>query len=77
LGQKFTGVISSVTAFGIFVTLEDIYVEGLVHVTALKNDYYHFDEQSYSLFGERSKIRYCLGDVVTVLVARVGLDERR
>ena len=77
LGQKFSGVISSVTAFGVFVTLEDIYVEGLVHVTALKNDYYHFDEQSYSLCGERSKIRYCLGDVVTVLVARVGLDERR
>ena len=77
LGQQFSGIISSVTAFGIFVTLNDVFVEGLVHVTALKNDYYHYDEQSHSLFGERSKKRYCLGDIVTVIVARVGLDERK
>ena len=77
IGQKFMGVISSVTAFGIFVTLDEVFVEGLVHVTALDNDYYHFDEQSHCLSGERNKKRYCLGDEVTVLVARVGLDERK
>ena len=49
----------------------------MVHVTALKNDYYHYDEQSHCLFGERSKRRYSLGDTVTVVVARVGLDERK
>lgn len=77
LGQQFKGVINSVTAFGIFVTLDDIFVEGLVHVTALKNDYYHYDEQSHCLFGEKSKIRYSLGDEVEVIVSRVGLDERK
>ena len=77
LGQTFPGVINSVTAFGIFVTLDEISVEGLVHVTALKNDYYHYDEQSHCLFGERSKQRYSLGDAVSVVVARVGLDERK
>jgi len=77
LGQQFNGVINSVTAFGIFVTLDDIFVEGLVHVTALKNDYYHYDEQSHCLFGEKSKIRYSLGDQVQVIVSRVGLDERK
>ena len=77
LGQQFSGVINSVTAFGFFVTLDDVFVEGLVHVTALKNDYYHYDEQSHCLFGERSKKRYSLGDAVKVIVARVGLDERK
>lgn len=77
IGEKFTGVISSVTAFGIFITLDEVFVEGLVHVTALANDYYHYDEQSQSLFGERGKKRYCLGDAVDIIVARVGLDERK
>ncbi len=77
LGQHFTGVINSVTAFGFFVILDDVFVEGLVHVTALKNDYYHYDEQSHCLFGEKSKIRYSLGDTVDVIVARVSLDERK
>ncbi len=77
LGQQYFGIISSVTTFGFFVTLNEIFVEGLVHVTALRNDYYHFDEPSHCLFGERSKKRYCLGDVVKVIVARVSLDERK
>lgn len=77
LGKQFSGVISSVTAFGFFVTLDGIFVEGLVHVTSLSSDYYHYDEASRCLFGERSKKHYRLGDAVNVIVSRVGLDERK
>lgn len=77
LGQIFPGKISAVTSFGIFVELDDIYVEGLVHVTSLKNDYYTFDAVKHRLVGERSGNVYRLGDKMTVLVARVDLDERK
>lgn len=77
LGQEFTGTITSVTGFGFFVLLDEFFVEGLVHVTALKSDFYHYDEQSHCLFGERSKKRYSLGDEVKIIVARVSLDERK
>ncbi len=76
-GQRFSGVIDSVTAFGFFVMLDDVLVDGLVHVTSLSNDYYHYDELSQCLFGERSKKRYKLGDTVDVIVSRVSLDERK
>lgn len=77
LGQVFRGRISAVTSFGIFVELDDIYVEGLVHVTSLKNDYYAFDAIKHRLVGERGGHVYRLGDKMTVLVARVDLDERK
>ena len=77
LGKQFSGVINTVTAFGFFVMLDHIFVEGLVHVTSLKSDYYHYDAPSRCLFGERSKKRYKLGDEVNVVVSRVGLDERK
>lgn len=77
LGQVFTGRISAVTSFGIFVELDDIYVEGLVHVTSLKNDYYTFDSVKHRLIGTRGGQVYRLGDKMTVLVARVDLDERK
>ena len=77
IGKEFDGVITSVTAFGFFVMLNNYFVEGLVHVTTLKSDYYHFDEQSHCLLGERSKTRYALGDEVKIIVARVSLDERK
>jgi ribonuclease R len=77
VGEKFEGVISSVTGFGIFVELKDIYVEGLVHVTSFKNDYYHFDPAHHRLVGERSHKIYRLGDSVEVLVARVDLDDKK
>ena len=77
LGKQFSGVIQSVRAFGFFVMLDDILVDGLVHVTTLSNDYYHFDEASQCLFGEQSKKRYRLGDLVNVIVSRVSLDERK
>jgi ribonuclease R len=77
LGQVFNGRISAVTSFGIFVELDEIYVEGLVHVTSLKNDYYNFDSIKHRLIGTRGGQTYCLGDRMTVLVARVDLDERK
>lgn len=77
LGQVFSGRISAVTGFGIFVELDDIYVEGLVHVTSLKSDYYAFDPIKHRLVGERGGHVYRLGDNMTVLVARVDLDERK
>ncbi|MFZ4077602.1 MAG: ribonuclease R, partial [Legionellaceae bacterium] len=77
LGQVFSGRIAAVTGFGLFVELDDIYVEGLVHVTSLKSDYYTFDAAKHRLVGERSGQTYRLGDNMTVLVARVDLDERK
>jgi ribonuclease R len=77
VGDEFRGTVSSVTGFGLFVQLSDIYVEGLVHVTALKNDYYQFDPVRQMLRGERSGVSYRLGDSVMVKVARVDLDERK
>ncbi|MCW8917753.1 MAG: ribonuclease R [Gammaproteobacteria bacterium] len=77
VGERFEGVISSVTGFGIFVELKDIYVEGLVHVSSFKNDYYHFDPAHHRLVGERSRKIYRLGDSVEVLVARVDLDDKK
>jgi len=77
VGDEFEGVISSVTSFGIFVELNDIYVEGLVHVTELDNDYYHFDASGHRLVGERTAQVFRLGDRVRIQVVRVDLDERK
>lgn len=77
LGQIYKGRISAVTSFGIFVELDEVYVEGLVHVTSLKNDYYNFDSVKHRLTGARSGQVYRLGDRMSVLVARVDLDERK
>lgn len=77
VGEEFDGIVTSVTSFGLFVELQNIYVEGLVHVTALKNDYYHFDLKHHRLRGERSGIVYHLGDRLRVRVVRVDLEQRR
>jgi ribonuclease R len=77
LGQVFNGRISAVTGFGIFVELDEVYVEGLVHITSLKNDYYTFDAVKHRLIGTRGGQVYRLGDKMKVLVARVDLDERK
>jgi len=77
IGETFTGSVTAVTGFGFFVELDDIYVEGLVHVTALPGDYYHFEPLYHRLAGERSGRSYRLGDKVEVVVARVDLDERK
>jgi len=77
VGESFPGVITAVTGFGLFVELTDIYVEGLVHVTAMPGDYYHFDPLHHRLSGERSGRSFRLGDGVEVRVMRVDLDERK
>ncbi len=77
VGMEYDGIVTSVTSFGIFVELKDIFVEGLVHITALHNDYYHFDPAGHRLRGERTGKSYRLGDEVRVRVVRVDLDERK
>ena len=77
LGEEFTGVVSSVTGFGVFVTLDSMYVEGLVHITELGGEFFRFDEARQELRGERTGIRYQLGSRVQVQVSRVDLDGRR
>ena len=77
VGECFDGIVSGVTSFGLFVELQGIYVEGLVHVTSLSNDYYHFDPIKHCLTGERTHQVYSLADKVNVRVTRVDLDEKR
>ncbi|MFT5645254.1 MAG: ribonuclease R [Janthinobacterium sp.] len=77
LGEEFTGVITGVTTFGIFVQLDELYVEGLVHVTELGTDYFQYDDARHELRGERSGKRYQLTDRVTVQVVRVDLETRK
>ncbi len=77
IGEEFTGTISGVTQFGIFVQLDDIYIEGLVHVTELGADYFQYDDARHELRGERTGKRYQLTDRVTVEVSRVDLDARK
>jgi ribonuclease R len=77
LGEEFSGVVSSVTSFGLFITLDTMYVEGLVHITELGGEYYRFDEARQELRGERTGMRYALGTRVQVQVSRVDLDGRR
>ena len=77
VGEEFPGIIAAVTSFGFFVELADIYVEGLVHISNLGQDYFHFDPTSHQLKGERSGINFRLGDRVRIRVARVDLDEKK
>ena len=77
LGEEYGGVVSSATSFGIFVTLDAMYVEGLVHITELGGEYFRFDEMHQELRGERTGIRYAIGTRVRVQVSRVDLDGRR
>lgn len=76
VGQVHEGIISDILSFGMFIKLKDIYVEGLLHITALNNDYFVFDAPNHKLIGRRSGKIYRLGDTITVQVARVDLDER-
>ncbi|HET8900223.1 MAG TPA: ribonuclease R [Rhodanobacteraceae bacterium] len=77
VGEFFAGRVSGVTSFGLFVDLDDSHVSGLVHITQLPNDYYHFDPQRRLLEGERSGRTFRLGDRVRVQVLRASLEERK
>ena len=77
LGEEFGGVVTAATGFGIFVTLDAMYVEGLVHITELGAEYFRFDEARQELRGERSGMRYAIGTRVRVQVSRVDLDGRK
>ena len=77
LGEEFGGVVTAATGFGIFVTLDAMYVEGLVHITELGGEYFRFDEAKQELRGERTGIRYAIGTRVRVQVSRVDLDGRK
>jgi ribonuclease R len=77
VGETFAGTVSSVVPFGVFVVLDDLFVEGLVHVSELGSEYFQFSEPMHELRGERTGLRYRLADRVTVQVARVDLEGRR
>lgn len=77
IGQRFHGVISGVASFGIFVELKDIYVEGMIHVTGLGNEYFEYDPTHHRMIGERTRTMYRLGDPLEVRVARVDLEAKR
>ncbi len=77
LGSVFTGTVSSVTGFGMFVSLDDLYVEGLVHISELGKDYFHFDAAKHQLLGERTGQRYRLGDRVQVRVVKVDMESTK
>ena len=77
LGEEYSGVVSSATSFGLFVTLDAMFVEGLVHITELGGEYFRFDELRQELRGERTGIRYAIGTRVQIQVSRVDLDGRK
>lgn len=77
VGQEFEGIVSSVTAFGLFVVLDDIYIEGLIHISNLPIDYYHHDAITHTLRGERGGKLFKLGQRLKVLLSSVNMDERK
>lgn len=77
VGEVFSGKITGVAAFGVFITLDTLYVEGMVHVSELGSDYFTYNEASHDLRGERTGIRYKLTDSVQVQVVRVNLENRK
>ena len=77
LGEEYGGVVTAATGFGLFVTLDAMYVEGLVHITELGGEYFRFDEMRQELRGERTGIRYGIGSRVRIQVSRVDLDGRK
>lgn len=77
IGEHFEGTITGVTGFGIFVALDEVYVEGLVHISELGRDYFHFDPARHQLMGERTRRRFRLSDRVAVKLVRVDLEQMK
>jgi ribonuclease R len=77
VGDVFDGYITGVAPFGLFVELVDHYVEGMVHISSMADDYYRYSETTHTLFGENTKKKHRLGDRVSVQVVRVDLEKRQ
>jgi len=77
IGERFSGTISGVAAFGVFVALDEVYVEGLVHVSELGNDYFQYDAARHQMVGERTRKRFRLGDRIQVRLVRADLETTR
>ncbi len=77
IGMKYSGEVSSITNFGLFVRLNEVFVEGLIHVTELGNDYYHYDHAKQRMLGEKTGRSFSIGDELEILVANVDIDLRR
>jgi ribonuclease R len=77
VGKTFSGTITGVTPFGVFVTLDEYFVDGLVHISELGRDYFQFDAARHMLMGERTKKRWRLADRMTVKLVRVDLESRK
>ena len=77
VGEQYTGVVSAVTGFGLFVMLDDLYVEGLIHVTGLPKDYYHHEAAHHRMVGERTGRIFRLGQKLSIRLVRVNLEERK
>jgi len=74
IGEVYDATVAGVTGFGLFVELDGIFIEGLVHVTELGNDYFTFDKSKHAMIGERTHLSYRLGDRLKVKVVRVDLE---
>ena len=77
LGETFRGYVTGVQAFGLFVELDEVYVQGLVHVSSMTDDYYQFSEKAHTIKGENTSNAYRLGDRVEVQVVKVDLEQRK
>ncbi len=77
VGNDFSGVVTAVTGFGLFVELKDVYIEGLIHISSLPKDYYHFEAAKQRMVGEHTRKVFRLGDQVSVKVVSVNLDDRK
>lgn len=76
IGETFSGIISGVTKFGLFVELGRYFVQGLIHIRQLDDDFYIFNEESHTLFGKRTRKKYRIGDSVWIRVRRVDVEKR-
>jgi RNAse R (EC 3.1.-.-) len=74
-GREFNGVISGVTSFGLFVELDEVFVDGLIHITNLEQDFFHFDPIGHRLVGERTGKEYKLTDRIRIQLAQVNIDD--
>jgi ribonuclease R len=77
VGETFAGTITGVVPFGLFVTLDDYFVDGLVHISELGRDYFQYDGARHQLFGERTRKRFRLADRMSVRLVRVDVDQRK